>query len=99
MQLDQTPEDLIKEAMRCETVEELMKLAKDNDIELTEEEAVKLLGVINPKSGELSDSELDAVTGGQDKGGGICRSCGLWFEWMPVGDSYVCRNCGYRKRM
>lgn len=65
MRLEDKAEDLLKKAMDCETVEELLKLAKGNNIRLTEQEAVKLLEMMNPATGELSDSELDAVTGGE----------------------------------
>jgi rubredoxin len=97
MRLEDKAEDLLKKAMDCETVEELLKLAKGNNIRLTEQEAVKLLEMMNPATGELSDSELDAVTGGGEKGPGVCPSCGIWFEWRRVKDYWVCLHCGYRK--
>ena len=40
------------------------RLAKENNIELTEETAKAYFGQLNPPTGELSDDELDNVAGG-----------------------------------
>ncbi len=55
--------ELIWKVKECETVEELLALAKENNYPLTEEDAAK---IINERSqtGELSDDELDNVSGG-----------------------------------
>jgi hypothetical protein len=45
-------------------VEELLTLAKENSVELTEEEAKDYFNQLNPKSGEISDEELENVSGG-----------------------------------
>ncbi len=56
--------ELILKAKKTKTVEELMSLAKENGTELTEEEAKKYFEQLHPKTGELSDDELDNVAGG-----------------------------------
>lgn len=58
-----TPE-MIEKAKAAKTEEELLELAKVAGIELSEEEAKAYFEMLNPKTGELSDDELDAVTGG-----------------------------------
>ena len=58
-----TPE-LIEKAKEAKTPDELMSLAKENGIELTAESAASYFDRLNPKTGELSDSELDNVSGG-----------------------------------
>ena len=55
----------IAKAMACETVEELMALAKAEGIELTKEEAEAYMA-------ELEDFELDEATLSKVAGGGMC---------------------------
>ena len=57
-----TPEQLTK-AKAAKSAEELIALAKENGIELTEEEAKKYYAEWH-KEGELADDELDNVSGG-----------------------------------
>ena len=56
--------NIILKAKEVKTVDELLALAKENGIDLTEEEANTYFAQLNPKIGELSDDELDAVAGG-----------------------------------
>ena len=56
--------ELIAKAKATESPEELMALAKENDIELTEENAKAYFEQLNPPTGELSDDELDNIAGG-----------------------------------
>ena len=56
--------ELIAKAKQAKTPEEPMTLAKENGIELTEESAKAYFNQLNPKTGELSDDELDNVAGG-----------------------------------
>jgi len=64
-----TPEQ-IEQAKQAKSVEALLALAKELDIELTEEEAKLYFEQLNPASGELSDDELDDVSGGACKTSG-----------------------------
>ena len=58
--------ELIEKAKTAKSAEELLEMAKAENIELTEEQAAKAFAELN-KIGELSDEELDNVAGG---GGG-----------------------------
>ncbi|MGN0813940.1 MAG: hypothetical protein ACI4MH_01755 [Candidatus Coproplasma sp.] len=55
--------DLIEKAKTAKSAEELLKLAKAEGVELSEEEAAKYFAELH-KTGELSDDELDNVVGG-----------------------------------
>ena len=55
--------ELIEKAKGAASAEELLKLAKAENIEMTAEEAEKAYAQLN-QSGELSDDELDNVSGG-----------------------------------
>ena len=57
-----TPE-LIEKAKQAKSTEELIALAKENNIELSEDKAKEYFERLN-NSGELSDEELDNVTSG-----------------------------------
>lgn len=57
-----TKEQIIK-AKQAKTAEELFEVAKENGVELTEEQAKEYFTELH-KEGELSDDELDAVAGG-----------------------------------
>ena len=56
-------EELMAKARAAKSVEELLALAKENDVELTEEKANYYFQKMN-QSGELEDDELDSVAGG-----------------------------------
>ena len=57
-------EEMITKAKEAKSVEELIALAKENGVELNEEDAKMYFEQLNAKKGELSDDELDAVAGG-----------------------------------
>ena len=56
--------ELIAKAKKTATVEELLALAKENQVEQSEEDAKMYFELRHPKTGELSDDELDNVAGG-----------------------------------
>ena len=56
--------ELLAKAKEAKTPDELMSLANENGIELTAESAASYFERLNSKTGELSDSELDNVSGG-----------------------------------
>ena len=58
-----TPE-MIEKAKTAQSAEALLDMAKAGGKELTAEEAKTYFEMLNPKTGELSDDELDAVSGG-----------------------------------
>jgi len=55
--------ELIAKARACKTEEELKALAKENGIEIPEEEIKMILS--GNAEGELAEEELEAVSGGQ----------------------------------
>ena len=56
--------ELIAKAKAAATIEELIALATENGITLSEDDAKMYFEVLHPKTGELSDDELDNVAGG-----------------------------------
>ena len=56
-------EKMMEKAKEAKSAEELLALAKENDIGMTEEEAEETFAMLG-KSGELSDEELANVSGG-----------------------------------
>ena len=71
-----TPE-LLEKAKQAKSTEELLTLAKENGVELNKEEAQAYFDQFN-KTGELSDDELDNVSGG-----GCYASDG--YLWTTIG--------------
>ena len=57
--------ELIEKAKQAKSVEELLEMAKAENIELTAEEAARYFAELHT-TGELSDNELDNVAGGND---------------------------------
>ena len=55
--------ELLKKAKTAKSAEELLEMAKAENIELNAEEAAQAFAKMN-KNGELSDEELDNVAGG-----------------------------------
>ncbi len=92
--------ELIEKAKKCESEQELLALAKENDIELTEEQAVGLIAKFK-KTGEVADEELDNVAGGGcDAFKDRCINCkSINIVSSPRdGDMYhlVCKKCGFQ---
>ena len=56
-------DEMLEKAKTAKSAEELLAMAKAENIELTEKQAAKAFAEFN-KTGELSDEELDNVTGG-----------------------------------
>lgn len=83
-----TPE-IIEKAKQAKSAEELMALAKENGIGITEEQAAEYFERLN-RSGELSDDELDSVAGGgcyYDDGRLVVIMRYLCKRW-------TCKECG-----
>ena len=83
--------ELLAKANEAKTPEELLALAKENGIEMTAEEAQKIFAQLHSQSGELSDDELDNVSGG---------GCGPTYYKACMADGYcseyLCFRCGSR---
>ena len=56
--------EMIEKAKAAKSAEELLALAKENNVEMTADEAATCFAQLGPKSGELDDDDLDAVAGG-----------------------------------
>lgn len=61
---------LLERAKKVNNAEELIALAKENNIELTVEQAKAYYTQFNTKITEFSDEELSNVAGGADFAGG-----------------------------
>ena len=81
---------LLEKAKKAETAEELVAIARENSIELTNEEAKTYFAKLNAKEGEIADNELDNVAGG--------RKCGTIYKdgWPVVVGSF--NTCDLYKR-
>ena len=69
--------ELIEKAIQAKTAEELIEMAKAENIELSAEQAAKALAQLN-RNGELSDEELDNVAGGCGSGDEPLFTVGQW---------------------
>ena len=67
--INELPKEQLQKAMACESVDELMELAKAGGVELTKEEAEAYMA-------EMDDVELDSDALKQ-VAGGMCYSAGL----------------------
>lgn len=56
--------EILEKVKQAKTVEGLLNFSKENNLELTEEEANLYFGEIKQNKSELSDEELKAVAGG-----------------------------------
>lgn len=86
----------LERARLAASPEELLTLAKENGIELTEEEAAAYFAQLHPVSGELSDDDLDNVSGGgcHDGDGYLVVTI---LNRCPQFRCKKCGSVGYRK--
>ena len=82
-----TPE-LIAKAKAAKSAEELLALAKENGIELAEEEAKTCFEQLHANA-EISDDELEAVAGGC-----VCQDIINFFQSRNKLNDSTCSNCG-----
>lgn len=82
-------EEMILKAKQAKSAAELLALAKENGVEMTEENANKYFEQLH-KSGELSDEELDNVAGG----GCYFRDGRLITTIVNSCDCWTCKRCG-----
>ena len=86
-----TPE-LIAKAKAAKSAEELLALAKANNVDLTETEAKTYWAQLSA-NGTVSDEELDAVVGG----GSCPNNEEVTYEFGEIVCLKMpCTNCGYR---
>lgn len=97
--------ELLAKAKSAKSLEELIAIAKENGMELTEESAQAYFELLNQQTGEIADEELDNVSGGGCYNGGRlvvtvghactlfeCKKCGgtAYVTW----DDLLCHRCG-----
>lgn len=93
-------EELIKKAKDVRSVEDLLALAKEENIALTKEQAKEYFAKLQPPMGELSDDELDAVAGGGCGSSGYASASIDGHYYKLVNDRtdscsrFTCRACG-----
>lgn len=92
--------ELLTKAKAAKTAEEIMALAKENGMELTEESAKAYFEQLNSKTGELADEELNNVAGGGCHNGDgrmittVLNDCRHWLckydgeTWMNARDGF-----------
>lgn len=89
--MENLTQEQLEKAKQAKSAEELLILAKENGMEMTEEEAKAYYAQLNPVSGEIADDELENVAGG---------GCGQQkYEFPPEGAlvtfiSHTCPFCG-----
>ncbi|MCM1023704.1 MAG: hypothetical protein NC395_06555 [Prevotella sp.] len=82
-----TPE-LIENARQAKSAEEILALAKENGIAMTDETARAYFEKLH-NSGEMSDEELGNVSGGG------CNTCYCARCGYPLDtENRICRSCG-----
>ena len=85
-----TPE-LVEKAKAAQTAEELLSLAKATGVEMTAAEAAAYFAQLNPKTGELSDDDLDAVSGGACSSNSDLPAVGTK---VRITSGQTCKKCG-----
>lgn len=80
--------EMIEKAKVAKTAEELLEIAKAEGVEMTADDAAAYFEQLNPKSGELSDDDLDNVAGGGC--GGSVRAG----DNVRVTSGETCQICG-----
>ena len=88
--------ELLAKAKNAKTPEELIALANENGMEMTEESAEAYYNLLHPQNGEVSDDELDNVAGGGCHNGGklvvsVMHYCD---EWRCKDDGSQCDIAG-----
>ena len=89
--------ELFSKAKEAKSAGELLALAGENGIEITEEQAKEYYERINA-SGELSDDELAGAAGGGCLSEPTCPKCGS--DWLTKGTIqgdkvFYCHSCWY----
>ena len=83
--------EMIEKAKAAKSAEELLALAKENNVEMTADEAATYFAQLNPKSGELNDDDLDNVAGGA---GGCDGAIEIPEGTIRVTSGQTCPKCG-----
>ena len=101
-----TPE-MIEKAKAAKNTDELLEIAKENNVEMSADEAATYFAQLNPKSGEINDDDLDSVAGGacdtkddakSNAANLACPKCGTvgnfnYYGAYNNGHKWVCKSC------
>lgn len=79
--------EMIEKAKVAKSAEELLEIAKAEGINITVDEAATYFAQLNPEGAELSDTELDNVSGG-----GCFDGLPLYRNYTMVYE-FFCTNC------
>ncbi|MCM1264427.1 MAG: hypothetical protein NC313_17080 [Butyrivibrio sp.] len=82
-----TPE-VLEKARKADTKEELLKLAKENGIDMNSEDAEAIFCKFHQSEGKMPEEELDSVAGGSDGLGG-CNDAVCNVDFMQ-GETLCC---------
>ena len=80
--------EMVERAKTAKTAEELLEIARANGVEMTADEAAACFAQLTPKSGELSDDDLDNVSGG------ACGNRVRVGDTVRVTSGETCSICG-----
>lgn len=83
-----THEELVVKAKNAASVEEILQLAKENEVEITPECAQAYFAHLH-RTGALNDEELDNVSGG-----GCHHEGKLVVSALNYCDDWICERCG-----
>ena len=89
--------EMIEKAKVAKSAEELLEIAKTNNIEMTADEAATYFAQLNPKSGELSDDDLDAVAGGGCGNSEELKNRPALHARVRILTGQSCPNCGSKE--
>lgn len=76
----------VEKAKKCQTVDELINLAKTDGLELSKEDAEKCFKAT--RVGKLSDDDLDVVAGGKGESEPVWENSGYYLM------EFICPFCG-----
>ena len=90
-------EALLKKLKNVKSIDELIESASKEGINLSQKEADKYFNLLSRK-GEMSDDELDNVSGGVCGEVEKCPSCGtgepIWYQHRKTGEIKIgCTSC------
>ena len=86
--------EMIEKAKAAKSAEELLALAKENNVEMTADEAATYFTQLNPKCGELDDDDLDAVSGGACSGSDNGNPSVGVGDTVQITSGEACPTCG-----
>jgi hypothetical protein len=103
MMNNQFSPEMLEKAKAAKSAGELLIIAKENGVDLTEEQANAYFAKLNPSAGALTDEELDNVSGGcyivlTDATCPGCGSHNVCTYREPYYDWNYCHDCKYNWR-